>query len=71
MRILTWVCNQLTSSRRVPGILVDLAVQFLAGSNPAIVPSRDHALPEEPGEVFLELVAQGLVGVRVVRTAEQ
>ena len=46
-------------------MIVDLAVEVLAGSNSAIVPSRNYALPEEAGKVLLEFVAQGFVRMRV------
>ena len=46
-------------------LIVDLAVQFLTGANSAIMPSRDHVLAAEHGKMFLKLVSQRLVGVRV------
>ena len=49
---------------RAEQLIVDLSVETLAGSDPPIVPCRDHALAEESSEVLLELVSQYLVGVR-------
>ena len=50
---------------RTVELVVDLAVQILAGADSAIMPSRDDAVATEPGKVLLEFVAQRFVGVRI------
>lgn len=57
--------DQQQNNVRAVELVVDLAVEILAGADAAIVPGCDRALAAEPGEVLLEFVAQRFVRVRI------
>ncbi len=46
-------------------MFADPGVQFLTGSDPAIMPSLDDALPLQHCQLGFELVAQDLIFVRI------